>query len=118
MALTETGLKWKANALIALASTITLGLRGSDGGGRSKTGSDAGSETGSDGVQDNKQTYMESESFDCPSPHELSLLSPSVAVLLSQLHQAGHPPDQPLGVEGRRHQLSHVEVIIKGQDCN
>lgn len=60
---------------------------------------------------------MEGEGFDSPGPHELPLLGPPVAVLLSQLHQAGHPPDQPLGVEGWGHQLTHVQVIIKCQDC-
>lgn len=60
---------------------------------------------------------MKGECFDGPSTHEFPLLSPSAAVLLSQLHQAGYPPDEALGVEGRGHQLAHVEVIIKGQDC-
>ena len=61
---------------------------------------------------------MEGESFDGLGSHDIPFLRPFAAVLFCQLHKAWNAPSQVFGVEGRGHQLAHVQVVIKGEDSH
>lgn len=62
--------------------------------------------------------YMKSECLDGLCAHDIPFLSPFTAVLFCQLHKAGDTPIQVLGVEGRAHQLAHVEMVIECENCH
>ena len=61
---------------------------------------------------------MEGECLDGLCAHDIPFLSPFAAVLFCQLNKAGDTPSQVLGVEGRAHQLAHVEMVIKCENCH